>query len=138
MDLYDRKIIGWSISSKLSTTKTTIPAWDMAVRNRKNVEGLIFNSDRGVQYASKAFAEKLDSYNCIRSMSRKGDHLDNAVAEGFFSTLKRELIRGENRVMTPKQMKNQIFEFIDNWYNKKRIHTSLKFKTIEEFNTLNS
>lgn len=138
MDLYDRKIIGWNISSELSTIKTTIPAWEMAVRNRKTEEGLVFHSDRGVQYASKAFAEKLESYNCIRSMSGKGNHFDNAVAEGFFSTLKRELIRGENRVMTPKQMRNQISEFIENWYNKKRIHTSLNFKTIEEFNTLNS
>lgn len=138
MDLYDRKIVGWSLSSNLSTQKTTLAAWDMAVINRAVTNGLIFHSDRGVQYANKAFAKKLDSFKCIRSISRKGDHLDNAVSESFFSSFKRELIDRKSNLIAPKQMKAEIFEFIENWYNKKRIHSALNYKTIEQFNTIAS
>jgi len=137
MDLFDRKIIGWSLSSKLSTQKTTLVAWDMAVINRKVLYGLVFHSDRGVQYANKLFTNKLDKFNCIRSMSRKGDHLDNAVSESFFNTLKREFLYKRKRLLTKEQMEVEIFEFIENWYNKKRIHSALEYKTIEEFNIMN-
>lgn len=135
MDLYDRKIIGWSLGTRLSTLKTTIPAWEMAVKNRIVYDGLIFHSDRGIQYANKAFTTKLDSYKCVRSMSRKGDHLDNCVSESFFSSFKRELIYRQDKLLTQKKMKEEIFEFIENWYNTKRIHTSLNYMTIEQFNT---
>jgi transposase InsO family protein len=138
MDLYDRKIISWSLGSRLSTIRTTLPAWEMAITNRKVSNGLIFHSDRGVQYANRAFRNKLDSYKCIRSMSRKGDHLDNAVSESFFSSLKRELLDQGSNLLTRKQMKAEIFEFIENWYNKKRIHSTLNNKTIEQFNTINN
>ncbi|WP_337967206.1 IS3 family transposase [uncultured Flavobacterium sp.] len=138
MDLYDRKIIGWSLGSRLSTIRTTLPAWEMAITNRTVSNGLIFHSDRGVQYANRAFRNKLDSYKCIRSMSRKGDHLDNAVSESFFSSLKRELLDQGSNLLTRKQMKAEIFEFIENWYNKKRIHSTLNNKTIEQFNTINN
>lgn len=138
MDLYDRKIIGWSLGSRLSTIRTTLPAWEMAVTNRQILHGLIFHSDRGVQYANKDFTKKIESYNCIRSMSRKGNHLDNAVSESFFGSLKRELLDHGSNLLTRKQMKAEIFEFIENWYNKKRIHSTLNNKTIEQFNTINN
>lgn len=138
MDLYDRKIIGWSLGSRLSTNKTTLPALEMAVTNRKVVNGLVFHSDRGVQYANKAFTKKLNSYKCKRSMSRKGDSLDNAVSESFFGSLKRELIDRKSNLISKKQMKEEIFEFIENWYNIKRIHSALKYKTIEQFNAINN
>ncbi|KUJ59550.1 transposase [Flavobacteriaceae bacterium CRH] len=138
MDLYDRKIIGWNLGSRLSTNKTTLSAWEMAVTNRKALNGLVFHSDRGVQYANKAFTRKLNSHKCIRSMSRKGDHLDNAVSESFFSSLKREMIDQKNNLISKKQMKLEIFDFIENWYNKKRIHTALDNKTIEQFNAINN
>ncbi|QSW88426.1 IS3 family transposase [Flavobacterium endoglycinae] len=134
MDLYDRKIIGWNLGRRLSAQKTIIPAWEMAVNNRPISEGLIFHSDRGVQYANKCFAEKLDSHKCIQSMSRTGDHFDNAACESFFSSLKKELVYREKELLTVKKMKNEIFEFIENWYNQKRIHSSLQYKTIEQFN----
>jgi len=134
MDLYDRKIIGWSLSSVMSTKKTTLAAWDMAVENRKVSDGLIFHSDRGVQYANKAFTAKLDSYKCIRSMNRKGDHLDNAVSESFFSSFKKELIHRKDVLLTKEKMEQEIFEYIENWYNKKRIHSVLNYQTIEQFN----
>ena len=134
MDLYDRKIIGWSLSDGMSTDETTLGAWNMAIKNRKIEEDLIFHSDRGVQYASKKFVNVLDSYKKItRSMSRKGNCWDNAVAESFFKSLKTELIYG-NKLITKEQMKLEIFEYIEIWYNRKRRHSALNYATIEEFN----
>ncbi|MBP1221914.1 IS3 family transposase [Flavobacterium sp. 1355] len=134
LDLFDRKIIGWSLSDSMSTKETTIPAWEMAVKNRKITKDLIFHSDKGVQYANKLFTRTLDSYKYVRrSMSRKQNHNDNAVAESFFSSFKRELINGNKR-LTKEQMRVEVYEYIENWYNKKRRHSYLGYKTIEEFN----
>ena len=139
MDLYDRKIIGWSLSTNLFTTSTTLPALEMAVTNREVLDGLIFHSDRGVQYANRAFASKIKSYECVvRSMSRKGDHLDNAVAESFFGSLKRELIYQNTKLLNQMEMTEQIIEYIENWYNKKRTHSALNYRTIEQFNTIDN
>ena len=137
IDLYDRKIIGWSLSNGMSTEETTLTAWKMAIKNRNCEEGLIFHSDRGVQYASKKFANTIESYGVIRSMSRKGNCWDNAVAESFFKSLKTELIYG-NKLITKQQMELEIFEYIEIWYNKKRRHGALNYKTIEEFNNQNN
>jgi transposase InsO family protein/transposase-like protein len=138
LDLFDRKIIGWSLSSGLTAEMTTIPAWEMAVKNREITNGLIFHSDRGVQYANKKFTDLVDSSNTVkRSMSQSGNCLDNAVAESFFSTLKRELIY-RNKLLTQKRIKMEIFDFIENWYNKERIHSTLNYKTIEEFGKINT
>jgi transposase InsO family protein len=134
IDLYDRKIIGWSLSETMSTEATILSAWRMATRNRNVEQGLIFHSDRGVQYANNKFANVLNSYKKItRSMSRKGNCWDNAVAESFFKSLKTELIYG-NKLISKEQMKLEIFEYIEIWYNKKRRHSALKYATIDEFN----
>lgn len=135
MDLYDRKIIGWHLSCGLSTKVTTLPAFEKARINRPVSDGLIFHSDRGIQYANKIFTSKLDELNCTRSMSRKGDKYDNAAIESFFNTLKRELIYRQTRLLTADEMKKELFEYIENWYNKKRIHSSLNYQTIDEFNS---
>ena len=92
IDLYDRKVIGWSLSHGMSTEETSLAAWRMAIKNRPVQKGLIFHSDRGVQCASKKFVNTIESYNIKRSMSRKGNCWDNAVAESFFATLKFELV----------------------------------------------
>lgn len=133
MDLYDRKIIGWSLSDGMSTNETTLASWKMATRNRTVQNGLIFHSDRGVQYANNKFANVLDSYKVTRSMSRTGNCWDNAVAESFFKSLKTELIYG-NKLISKEQMKLQVFEYIELWYNQKRRHSALKYMTIKEFN----
>ncbi|OOV17274.1 transposase [Flavobacterium sp. LM4] len=136
LDLFDRKIVGWSLSNGLSTKQTTMKAWKMAVKNRTIADELIFHSDRGIQYANKKFAVVLDSYkNITRSMSRKGDCWDNAVAESFFKSLKTELVYG-SKLISREQMELEIFEYIEIWYNKKRRHSALNYKTIEEFNKL--
>jgi len=136
IDLYDRKVIGWSLSKTMSTQRTSLAAWKMAIRNRPVQKGLIFHSDRGVQYASKKFTNTIESYGVIRSMSRKGNCWDNAVAESFFKSLKTELIYGNN-LITKEQMELEIFEYIEIWYNIKRRHSALNYKTIEEFNNQN-
>jgi len=134
IDLYDRKIVGWNLSSGLSTVTTILPAWNMALSNRKLQDGLIFHSDRGTQYANKLFSSILNKYRCVQSMSHTGGSIDNAVAESFFNTLKRELVRSHEKLLAPHEMRAKIFEYIENWYNKKRRHSALKYKTIEEFN----
>lgn len=137
IDLYDRKIIGWSLNDTMSTEATSLAAWKMAVKNRKIADGLIFHSDRGVQYASKKFANTVEFYGVTRSMSRKGNCWDNAVAESFFKSLKTELIYG-NKLITKEKMELEIFEYIEVWYNKKRRHSTLNYLTIHEFNSRNS
>ena len=137
LDLYDRKVIGWSLYDEMSTEKTSLSAWKVALANRKIEKGLIFHSDRGVQYANNKFANMLESHHVIRSMSRKGNCWDNAVAESFFKTLKTELIYG-NKLINKEQMELEIFEYIEIWYNKKRRHGALNYNTIEEFNNQKS
>ena len=133
MDLYDRKIIGWSLSDGMSTNEKTLASWKMAIRNRNIQTGLIFHSDRSVQYANNKFANVLKSYKVTRSMSRKGNCWDNAVAESFLKSLKTELIYGNNLIYK-EQMKLQIFEYIEIWYNQKKRHSALNYMTIKEFN----
>ena len=133
IDLYDRKMIGWSLSNGMNTEETTLAAWKMAIRNRNVQKGLIFHSDRGIQYANHKFANTLEFYKITRSMSRTGNCWDNAVAESFFKSLKTELIYG-NKLITKEQMKLQIFEYIEIWYNQKRRHSTLNYMTINEFN----
>ncbi|TCN50543.1 transposase InsO family protein [Flavobacterium circumlabens] len=136
MDLFDRKIIGWSLSDTMSTKSTTLSAWEMAVNNRKITKDLIFHSDRGVQYANKIFTNRLDTYKFIkRSMSRKQNHNDNAVSESFFNCFKTELING-NKLLPRKQIRLEATEYIENWYNKKRRHSFLGYMTIEEFDKI--
>jgi putative transposase len=105
----------------------------MAIKNRSIEKGLVFHSDRGVQYASKKFTNVIDSFKMItRSRSRKGNYWDNAVAKSFFKTLKTEQIYG-NKLISKAQMELDIFEFIEIWYNRNKRHSALDYKTIEEF-----
>ena len=129
IDLFDRQIIGWSLSKSLFTKATIIPAWKMARSKRKIIRPLIFHSDRGVQYASKEFRRYIEYNDVItQSMSRKGNCWDNAVAESFFKTLKVELIYHED-FKSIEQAKLAVFEYIEIWYNRKRLHSSLGYKT---------
>jgi putative transposase len=126
IDLYDRKVIGWAFSKSLKAIFTTIPAWKMAIRNRPITQVLIFHSDRGVQYACTDFKNLISSYKLVqRSMSRKGDCWDNAVAESFFKTLKVEHIY-HNGYKTFREAELSVFEYIEAWYNVNRIHTTIK------------
>lgn len=133
MDLYDRKIIGWSLSTTMATYDTVLPAWKMALKNRTPEYDMIFHSDQGIQYASYAFVKELKKLSIRQSMSRKGNCWDNAVAENFFKILKSELVM-HKKYQSILQAKNEIFEFIEIWYNRKRKHKYLNYKTPENYN----
>lgn len=136
IDLFDRKVLGWSQSSDMTAQNTTVPAWKMAVTNRPIQQKLLFHSDRGVQYACHEFTQLLDSYNNVdRSMSRKGNCWDNAVSESFFKTIKVEHIY-RNRYESKEEAAISVFEWIETWYNKHRRHSALGNLTINEFENL--
>jgi len=137
IDLFDRKIVGWAMSNNLAAQSTIIPAWRMAVKSREIKENLIFHSDRGVQYACTTFTNILKSYQGLvhQSMSRKGNCWDNAVAESFFKTLKTEWVY-KHKYQLRSQAQLSVFYWIETWYNKKRRHSALNYKTIEEFENL--
>ena len=132
MDLADRKVIGWSLSNTMHAENTTIKAFQMAKINRPVIEGLIFHSDRGVQYACTEFRNQLKGPLIVQSMSRKGNCWDNAVAESFFKTMKTEMIYHQV-FESRKQASIAIFEYIEVWYNRKRSHSTLGFLTPSEF-----
>lgn len=134
IDLFDRKVIGWSLSSTMKAKDTSIAAFKMAKINRgiEQDKKLIFHSDRGIQYACEEFTNELSQYkNIVRSMSRKGNCWDNAVAESFFKTLKVELVY-HHHYQTRKDAELSIFEYIETWYNQKRRHKHLDNLTILE------
>ena len=136
LDLADRKIVGWALSSTMKAIDTVIPAWKMACKNRSITSELIFHSDRGIQYASNEFKSLLDKNPLvIRSMSRKGNCWDNAVAESFFKTLKAECVY-QNTFINKQQAAIIVFEYIETWYNKKRIHSALGYVSPKEFEEL--
>lgn len=136
IDLYDRKVIGWSQSKDMTAQNTSVKAWRMAVVNRPPSKKLLFHSDRGIQYACSEFTSLLGSYSCVeRSMSRKGNCWDNAVAESFFKTLKVEFVY-QNRFRTYQEASISIFEWIETWYNRNRRHSTLGNLTITEFEKL--
>jgi transposase InsO family protein len=117
----------------MKTSETVIPAWKMAITNRPITTNLIFHSDRGIQYACYEFRDILKAYPLVlQSMSRKANCWDNAVAESFFRTLKSELIHPMKEKLM-EVAKIEVFEFIEIWYNRKRIHASLGYMTPDEY-----
>jgi putative transposase len=133
IDLADRKVVGWSLSQTMKTCDTVIPAWKMAIKNRPIGAELIFHSDQGVQYACHEFRNILKAHPLVtQSMSRKGNCWDNAVAESFFKTLKSELIYIA-KPTTIAVARVDVFEFIEIWYNRKRMHASLGYLTPVEY-----
>lgn len=133
IDLGDRKVIGWALSQTMRATETVIPAFKMAQMNRPITNELLFHSDRGVQYACNEFRDLLNKNPLItRSMSRKGNCWDNAVAESFFKTLKAECVY-QRKFETRQQAALVIFEYIEIWYNRKRLHSALDYKSPQDF-----
>lgn len=122
IDLYSRKIVGWSMDDNMKTSLVN-DALNMAIKNRKPPKGLIWHTDRGSQYASYSHKDLLQEHGVIQSMSRKGNCWDNAVAESFFHTLKTELVYHE--IYETKAQANQsIFEYIEVFYNRQRMHST--------------
>ena len=136
IDLFDRKVIGWSLSETMKTQDTSIAALKMARLHRplQDHDSLIFHSDRGIQYACTEFTSMVGK-NITRSMSGKGNCYDNAVAESFFKTLKTELVY-QNKYETRDHAKNSVFEYIETFYNTQRRHSALGNLTIREYQNL--
>lgn len=134
IDLFNRKVVGWSLSHDLTTEATIIKAWNMAIKRTSLKQSLIFHSDRGIQYASQRFSSIIKSYKgrVRQSMSRKGNCWDNAVAESFFKSLKVEWVyRHSYKLRSEAEL--SIFKWIETWYNNKRRHSFLGNRTIKEF-----
>lgn len=131
MDLFSRKIVGWRLSERMTADLVT-GALDMAVRSRKPGRGFIFHSDQGSQYASAVFRKRLWVYGILQSMSRRGCCWDNASMESFYKSLKTEMVYHEI-FATREEAKRKIFEWIEVFYNRQRIHSSLGYLTPENF-----
>lgn len=126
-------MIGWSLSTTMKAIDTVIPAWQMAIRNRPVTGPLIFHSDRGIQYACNDFKRYLEANPFIsRSMSRKGNCWDNAVAESFFKSLKTECVY-QHKFINKEQAALIVFEYIEIWYNRKRLHSALGYLSPAKF-----
>ncbi len=135
IDLFNRKVVGWSMSKRMTAELTTIAALKQYLKHHSPAEGVIFHSDRGVQYASADFRKLLKKYNIVQSMSGKGNCYDNAVAESFFKTLKTELIY-HIRYLTRAQARASIFEYIEVFYNRVRKHSYLGYLSPVQFEQL--
>jgi transposase InsO family protein len=127
LDLFSRRIVGWSMAPTLERT-LVIDALQMAITARNPGEGLIHHSDRGSQYASHDYQKILQQKGVIVSMSRRGNCYDNAPTESWFATLKRELVYRIN-YSDHAEARQDIFEYIEVWYNRQRKHSSIGYKS---------
>jgi len=134
LDLAARVVVGWSMSDSMERS-LVLNALRMALESRRPGPGLLHHSDRGVQYACEDHRALLAAHGITASMSRKGNCWDNAVAESFFATLERELIDDADWA-TREEAKRDIFQFIEIWYNRQRLHSTLGYMTPVSYEAL--
>ena len=130
LDLFSRRVVGWAMAEHMEASLVQ-SAWHMAISQRTPSAELLHHSDQGRQYTSQAYQQGLASYRCQVSMSRVGNCYDNAAMESFFSTLKTEC--ATRQFATRAQARNAIFEYIEGWYNRQRLHSSLVYLSPVEF-----
>jgi putative transposase len=131
LDVFSRRIVGWAFSSSLES-HLVVRAFSMACQSRQPTNNLLFHSDQGVQYASLEFRQALARLAVVQSMSRKGNCWDNAVCESFFATLKLELDL-DKACGTKLETERLVFEWMEVFYNRQRLHSSLGFQSPVEF-----
>jgi len=131
LDLFSRRIVGWAMADTLESDLVE-RAFAMAVQRRKPHAALLHHSDRGSQYAAHPYRQLLENYPVTGSMSRRGNCYDNAPMESFFSSLKCEQVHRQ-RYQTRAEARNDIFSYIEVFYNRKRRHSSLGYVSPEEF-----
>jgi len=136
MDLYSRQILGWSLWENLEAGGA-LQALARALVKRGHPRGVIHHSDRGIQYASAMYREQLRRYDLVASMSRKANCYDNAAMEAFWSTLKREALE-ESPHWSKDRVRREIFEYIEAIYNRKRLHSSLGYRSPVDFENQNN
>ena len=134
LDLFSRQVIGWALGDRL-TVDLAEAALTMALWRRKPKAGLLHHSDRGSQYAAGAYQQRLTAHGIECSMSRKGNCWDNACVESFFGTLKKELVH-HRRYLTREEAKQEIFEYIEVFYNRMRRHSTLGYYSPAEFEAM--
>jgi transposase InsO family protein len=134
LDLYGRRVVGWNVSRSLKHSAVLV-AFHRAVRQRGPVRGLIIHSDRGIQYCCEGFGKEMELYGVSQSMSRKGDCWDNAVAESFFATLKKEL-PSKTVFANDAEAERYLFEYIEIEYNRSRPHSTIGYMTPSEYEEL--
>jgi transposase InsO family protein len=130
LDLFSRRVVGWSMGQTMQR-ELVIDALNAAIGNRRPKAGVLFHSDRGSQYASNDFQSLLNAHGMTASMSGKGQCWDNACVESFFGSMKREL--GDPIWESRDAVRQAIFEYIEVWYNRKRRHSTLGFRSPEEY-----
>lgn len=135
IDLYSRKVIGWSMSNRLKADLVD-NALLMAIWQRKPAKELVWHTDQGSQYVADSHAQIIKQHGIVQSMSRKGDCWDNAVAESFFHTLKTEAIY-HHKFKTREEAKSVVFEYIEVFYNRVRSHSANGYLSPTEFESLN-
>ncbi|TCW32701.1 transposase InsO family protein [Marichromatium gracile] len=131
LDLFNREVVGWSMRARMDA-ELVISALGMAYARRRPPPGLLHHSDRGSQYASHAFQQRLRRYAMRCSMSRRGNCWDNAPTESWFNSFKRERVFGE-RFPTRQAMRVTAFEYIEVFCNRKRLHSTLSYRSPVEF-----
>jgi putative transposase len=131
LDVYSRRIVGWAMEGHLRT-ELVVDALEMAVWRRKPKAGLVHHSDRGVQYTALSFGKKLEEAGIVPSMGRAGSALDNAISESFISTLKCELVHAR-RLPTREVARSAVFEYLEAFYNRRRLHSSLGYMSPESY-----
>ena len=131
LDLASRKVVGWAMRHTLEQGLTQA-ALTMALQRRRPAPGVLHHSDRGSQYAAAAYRTQLAAHGLTCSMSRRGDCWDNAVAESFFATLKRELVAGA-AWSTRDEARTAVFAYIETWYNRRRRHSALGYRSPEQY-----
>lgn len=136
MDAYSRRIVGYAMADNMKTD-LIIQALRMALRQRRPAPGLIHHSNRGSQYTSYAFERELNSQGIRASFTATGAYLDNAYIESFFASLKKEVIY-KATFETREQARIAIFEYINVTYNRFRLHRSLRYRSPETFESLES
>jgi transposase InsO family protein len=134
LDLYSRLVVAWAMEPHLDK-ELGLKALRMAIAGRRPLPGLLLHSDQGVQYANNDFQKLLAKHKAISSMSRTGDVYDNAPAESFFATLKRELIHFRN-YRTRDEARADIFEFIEVFYNRQRLHSALQYSSPADYEAM--
>lgn len=132
IDLCSRRVVGWSTSDGLKSELAS-EALANAIHTRRPGKGLLHHSDRGVQYTSDTYRRLLSECEAQVSMSGVGQCWDNAVAESFFGTLKTELVNETTTYATHEQARSSLFEWIECWYNRRRLHSSLGYVSPEQF-----